>query len=204
MLEWRQKYSFFGLLLYLASAVFLINLIQSNPEPEAWNAFFWICLLFISVNAVAKSFLQENRKRDLYYYTILDPKEVIISKIIYNILLMLLMSVIAYILFSLFLGSPAKDTGKFLLVVLLGGMSLSTLFTLLAAIAGKAGGNAALIAILGFPLIVPQLMLLSDLSLPLFETMQVSGWWSLFAVLIALNIMLLILSYILFPFLWRD
>ena len=56
LLEWRQKYSLYGLLLYLVSAVFTINMLQEKPEAETWSSLFWIILLFMSVNAVAKSF----------------------------------------------------------------------------------------------------------------------------------------------------
>ena len=82
LLEWRQKYSVYGLLLYLCSAIFAINVLQERPEPEIWNTLFWIILLFVSVNAVAKSFLQEHKNRNLYYYTVHHPKEIIISKLI--------------------------------------------------------------------------------------------------------------------------
>lgn len=204
LLEWRQQYSLYGILLYLASAVFLINLLAPIPEPETWNVLFWVILLFVSVNAVAKSFLQESKARQLYYYSIFSPQEVIISKLIYNAVLMLAMSLIAYLLFSLFLGNPAIHFGKFVLVVLVGGFSLSMLFTLLSAIAGKAGGNSALIAILGFPLVIPPLLLLSDLSKPLLSPMATEGWWELFFVLLALNMLILLLSYVLYPFLWRE
>lgn len=204
LLEWRKKYSFYGILLYLASAVFLINLLTDYPEADTWNVLFWIILLFVSVNAVAKSFLQESKARQLYYYTLLDPKKVILSKLIYNAVLMLIMSVIALALFILFLGNPALHFWKFILVVLIGGLSLSTLFTLLSAIAGKAGGNSALIAILGFPIVIPQLILLSDLSKPLLQPMLTEGWWKLFLVLLALNLLIVLLSYILYPFLWKE
>ncbi len=204
LLEWRKKYSFYGLLLYLTSAVFLINLLIDLPEGETWNVLFWIILLFVSVNAVAKSFLQESKARQLYYYTVLDPRHVILSKLLYNAVLMLIMSLIALVLFILFLGNPALHFGKFFLVVLVGGLSLSMLFTLLSAIAGKAGGNSALIAILGFPIVIPQLILLSDLSKPLLQPMLVAGWWKLFFVLLALNVLVVGLSYILYPFLWKE
>lgn len=188
----------------MASAVFLINLLVNQPDENTWNVLFWIILLFVSVNAVAKSFLQENKARQLYYYTVLNPKEVILSKLIYNGALMLIMTSIALGLFIMFLGNPAIHFAKFVLVVLVGGLSLSMLFTLLSAIAGKAGGNSALIAILGFPIVIPQLMLLSDLSKPLLQPMLTEGWWKLFFVLIALDILIVLLSYILYPFLWKE
>jgi len=204
LLEWRQKYSIYGLLLYLCSAIFAINVLQERPEPEVWNTLFWIILLFVSVNAVAKSFLQEHKNRNIYYYTVHHPKEIIISKLIYNVILMMLMSLISLMIFSALLGNPIIDFWRFLLMVLLGGLSLSLLFTLLSAIASKAGGNSALIAILGFPLVVPQLILLADLSKPLFLTLLVLGWWKFFFVLLALDLLVILLSVILFPYLWKE
>ena len=73
---------------------------------------------------------------------------------------MLLMSTISLVLFAILLGSPVDNIYLFLSIVCLGGVSLSLVFTLLAAIAAKAQQNAALMAILGFPLIIPQLFLL--------------------------------------------
>jgi heme exporter protein B len=78
------------------------------------------------------------------------------------------------------------------------------LFTLLSAIASKAGGNSALIAILGFPIVVPQIIVISDLSKPLFVTMSVNGWWSFYFILIGLDVLIIALSIILFPFLWKE
>jgi heme exporter protein B len=89
-------------------------------------------------------------------------------------------------------------------MVITGGISLSLLFTLLSAIASKAGGNSALIAILGFPIVVPQIIVISDLSKPLFVTMSVTGWWSFYFILIGLDVLIIALSIILFPFLWKD
>lgn len=204
ILEWRQKYSLYGLLLYLCSAVFAIKMLHDNPEDTTWNALFWIILLFISVNAVAKSFLQENKQRNLYYHTLIHPREIIISKLVYNVILMAGMSLVSYLLFVLLLGSPNVQLGKFMLMVMTGGISLALLFTMLAAIASKADGNSALIAILGFPLVVPQLIVIADLSKPLFVTMQVLGWWKLFFVLLFLDFLIITLSIILFPYLWKE
>jgi heme exporter protein B len=204
LLEWRQKYSIYGLILYITSAVFAIKMLQDRPEGETWNVLFWIILLFVSINAVAKSFLQESKNRNLYYYTVHHPRDIIISKLIYNVVMMLMMSFIGLFLFVLLLGDPIVYFQQFLLMVITGGISLSLLFTTLAAIAGKAGGNSALIAILGFPVVIPQIILLSDLSKPLFVTLQVTGWWQFYGALILLDFLIIVLSIILFPFIWKE
>jgi heme exporter protein B len=205
LLEMRQQHSFYGILLYVASTIFVIYLSINNPEGEVWNGLFWIIQLFVCVNAVAKSFLQESRGRMLYFYTISGAKEFVIAKLIYNIILMLIMSLLSLVLFFILLKNPLSDTLKFTGIVCLGGVSLSLVFTLLAAIAAKAQQNAALMAILGFPLIIPQLLLLVRLSKSAFGEMFRGGaLMQLSLLIVGLDIMVVALSVILFPFLWKD
>ncbi len=64
LLETRQQYTFYGILLYVASTIFVVYLSMGQPEDRVWNALFWVVQLFVCVNAVAKSFLQENLKLD--------------------------------------------------------------------------------------------------------------------------------------------
>jgi heme exporter protein B len=205
LLEMRQQHSFYGILLYVASTIFVIYLSINNPEGEVWNGLFWIIQLFVCVNAVAKSFLQESRGRMLYFYTISGAREFVIAKLIYNIILMLIMSLLSLGLFFILLKNPLADTLKFVGIVCLGGVSLSLVFTLLAAIAAKAQQNAALMAILGFPLIIPQLLLLVRLSKSAFgEMFRAGALMQLSFLIVGLDLMVIALSIILFPFLWKD
>jgi heme exporter protein B len=126
-----------------------------------------------------------------------------IAKLLFNSLLMLLMTLISLLLFLAFIGNPAEKLLPFTGLALLGGFSLSMVFTFLAAIAAKARQNAAIMAVLGFPLIVPQLMLLMKLSNAAFFAGQ-SFQWSDILLLIALDFLVGLLSVILFPFLWKD
>jgi len=203
LLEIRQQYSFYGVLLYIGATIFVLYMAIESPESNVWNGLFWVIQIFISVNAVAKSFLQESRGRMLYFYSIAGPRDFVLAKLLFNSLLMLLMSLLSLALFSLFLGNPLVKAGTFIGLVLLGGWSLSLVFTFLAAIAAKAQQNAAIMAILGFPLIIPQLILLMRLSNATFnETIPIPV--ATILLLIALDLMVILLAVILFPFLWKD
>ncbi len=205
LLETRQQHSFFGILLYVACTVFVLYLSIGQPEATVWNGLFWTNLLFIGINAVAKSFLQEGRGRLLYYYTISSPADFILSKIIYNLILMSMMCLISLMLFSFFLGTPFNSWLQFIGCTLLGGTGISLVFTFLAAVTEKANQNAALMAILGFPVIIPQLLLLIRLSKYAFgEIFRDYALWQMVLLLVALDIMIVALSLILFPFLWKD
>jgi len=203
LLEIRQQYSFYGILLYIGSTVFVLFMAIDEPESRVWNGLFWVIQLFICINAVAKSFLQESKGRMLYFYSIASPADFVLAKLLFNSLLMLVMSLLSILLFGLFLGNPVQKAGPFIGLVLLGGWSLSLVFTFLAAIAAKAQQNAAIMAVLGFPLIIPQLLLLMKLSNAAFNPALTIPAMTVL-LLIALDIMIIILAVILFPFLWKD
>ena len=203
LLEVRQQYSFYGILLYVASTIFVLYLAMGQPEEEVWNGLFWMIQLFICVNAVAKSFLQESRDRMLYFYSIAGARDFILAKLLFNSVLMVVMSLVSLLLFLL-LGNPLLHFLKFCGLVCLGGWSLSLVFTFLAAIAARAQQNAAMMAILGFPLIIPQILLLMRISNKAFAEVIQAGLWQMIILLIALDILVIALAVILFPFLWKN
>jgi heme exporter protein B len=205
LLELRQQHTFFGILLYVASTIFVLYLAMGQPEGSIYNGIFWMIQLFVCVNAVAKSFLQESKARMLYYFTVTGPVNFIISKLIYGTIVMLLMVLLSLVLFRILLGNPISNYFQFAGIACLGGLSLSLVFTLVAAIAAKAQQNAAVMAILGFPLIIPQLLLLIRLSRAAFgEVFREGALMQIVLLLVALDILVVVLSVVLFPFLWKE
>lgn len=212
LLEWRSKYAFNGVLLYVVSTVFVCyisfnqtaGLNGSSGYSVVWNVLFWIIMLFASVNAIAKSFMQESKSRLLYYYTIASPQAIIISKTIYNILLMTLISFLALLVYKLFFAKALGDPLFYFLAVLMGSISFSTVFTMISAIASKAGNNGTLMAILSFPVIIPVILVLIRLSKRAMDGIERSISYGDIGVLFAINAIVIATSLLLFPYLWRD
>jgi heme exporter protein B len=212
LLEWRSKYAFNGVLLYVVSTVFVCYIsfhltpgfIGSNGYPIVWNVLFWIIMLFASVNAIAKSFMQESKSRLLYYYTIASPQAIILSKTIYNILLMGLLSVLALLVYMLFFTNTVGDPLFYFISVLLGSISFSTIFTMISAIASKAGNNGTLMAILSFPVVIPVILVLIHMSKNAMDGLDRAANYGNIGVLCAINVIVIATSLLLFPYLWRD
>jgi len=212
LLEWRSKYAFNGVLLYVVSTVFVCYISfsltpgfsGSQGYKVVWNVLYWIIILFASVNAIAKSFIQENKGRLLYYYSIASPQAIILSKTIYNILLMSLLSVLALIVYLLFFPNTVGDPYFYFLSVLMGSISFSTVFTMISAIASKAGNNGTLMAILSFPVIIPVILLLIRISKSAMDGTARSLNYGNIGVLCAINVIVIATSLLLFPYLWRD
>lgn len=204
LIEWRQKHTLFGVLLYVGSTVFVVYMMNGQPEAKVWNALFWLTQLFVAVNSVAKSFLQESAARFRYYFTIVKPTTFLLAKMVYSAILLIAMSMVSLLLFNVLLGSPLVQTALFVLVAAIGSLSLSVIFTFLSAIAARAQQNASLMAILGFPLVTPLLMMLSKLAAVAITPVYQAGWWQLAGVLLLFDMLIVVLGIILFPFLWQE
>jgi heme exporter protein B len=203
-IEWRQKNSLFGIVLYLLSLVFLIYNLQEEPDSLVWNSLIWLCVLFISINSVAKSFMSEHKGRWMYYYTVHHPQTLIGAKLIYNTIYMAVIGAINLMLFNFFIGFPAINKPLFIGLFLLGAISFGLLFTFLSAIVSKVNNNTTLLAVLGFPLVFPLILILSDLSISLFLPVLVKGWNQFFIALLAMDALIVGLSLVLFPYLWKE
>lgn len=204
LLEFRQRYALSGIVLYVCSMIFVVYVASVRVAPPVWNILFWLIVLFASVNAVAKSFVQERSARQLYYYQLADPTAILFSKIVYNTLLLLGLSLLAFGLYSVVAGNPVKDYKLFMLVLVLGSAGFAITFTFISAIAAGANNGATLMAILSFPVILPILLTLIRLSQIALRLLQDTSYQRDILNLLAIDVIMLALAYILFPFIWKD
>jgi heme exporter protein B len=206
LLESRQKHALNSLILYLVSTVFVCKLcFRAIPDPGSWNALFWIIMLFSSINAAGKSFVQDSRARFIYLYSVASPQAVIISKVLYNILLMLLLTGIGFLVYLVLLGNnPVQNMPLFLLNAFLGSIGFSAILTTMSAIASRTSNSFTLMAVLSFPLILPLLMTLIRISKNAIDGIDSSVSYKYLFVLAGINVITAVLSYLLFPYLWKD
>jgi len=204
-LEWRNRYALNGMLLYVISTVFVCYLSFRNVvSVPVWNALFWIIMLFASLNAVGRSFIQERKGRLLYYYSIASPQAFLLAKMAYNALLMLVITFLAYAIYAWWIGDLVQDHLTFTLALVLGSTGFALILTLMSAIASKTENNMSLMAILSFPVQLPFLITLIKLSKNAVDGLDPSVSYGLITVLVMIIMIVLALSYILFPYLWRD
>jgi heme exporter protein B len=205
ILEWRSKYALNGVLLYVISTVFVCYLSFLSIDKLTWNALFWIIMLFASINAIAKSFLQESKGRHLYMYTLVSPTAIIIAKTIYNSILMMALTLIAFSFYCLvFSPHPDIDFWMYLVAAILGSLSFATIFTMVSAIASKTGNGGMLMAILSFPIVIPVLIVLIKFAKNALDGLDRSVSLDEIGLLALINVMVMTVALLLFPYLWRD
>ncbi len=203
-LDLRHGSGLGALFLYVVAGCFIIFLAFQEIPGVEWVVLFWIINLFSAINAVLRSFTNEGVRRQLYYFTLVDVNTALIAKLLYNILLVLLTLSLTGLVMSLFNGFPIVAVPEFLLVCLLGGIGISACFTLVSAIAFRARNQSTLMMVLAFPVIIPLLLPLikaSKLTLAplIWEDLRNSIY-----MLVGVDLILIALIVLLFPFAWRE
>ena len=202
--EFRQGYAIAGIFLFAATTVFIVFKSFNKFTALEWSLLLWIIVLFAGVNAIVKSFIQEGNDTNMYYYTLFDPLELIISKYIYNFFLLLILFIAITSLMFLFGGNPIKDMTLFIEGSLLGITGISAVFTLVSGIAGAGSNVSTLMSILALPLVLPILLTLiriTAVSCRLIEDTSISNDLYLLG---GMDGILIGMGILLFPIIWKS
>ena len=206
--ELRQKHALAGVAMYVLATVFVCYLSFETIETErVWGGLVWITGLFTAFNAMQKTFQQEGAGTQLYLYSLASPRSVMLSKALYNAMLVAILNLVSLAFFLLFFGDKMLadiDILQFALGMVLGSSGLGITLTFVSGLAYKSGTGVGLVAILGFPVVIPLLI-----TIVRFTTGAILGMTWLenglnLLVLIILNGSSLLLSLLLFPYLWRE
>lgn len=206
-LEFRQWVLSTSLLLFVVSACFTVYQIsfagKARFNPLVWNAIFWLIFLFSAFQALARGFQKEMDREFWYWFFLLKPEIVVLGKILFHCFLLCFTSFAAWACLSFFFRNPVQDPALFSVLIFLACLGISAALTLVSAISGRAGKNSALLPVLGFPLIIPTLILVVRLSLISIDNLDRSLAWKNILTLCALDLIMISLSMLLFPYLWR-
>lgn len=201
LLDLRRGYALAGLVAYVFMLSFAAAVaMREAVSPLSWVVTYWLIMLFITINAVAKSFLGEPATQLNYLYQLASAPAVILAKLLYNSLLMILLGLLCFGLYLLLLGNPFPDVWLMLPVVGAGALGLAAGTTLLSGLVSRANNRATLMAVLSLPVLLPQALLLIRLSHKASLNVLSSPDLGMEALIL---IVLVALSLLLFPYFWR-
>lgn len=207
-LELRRKSVIAGIGLYLFSLVFIcyitFSLRHNAINAATWSALFWLTMLFSIVNSIAKSFIGEKKGLSIYYYSVASPQAIILSKILYNALLAVILSLAGYLLFAVFIGNPIQDGALFITTLVLSGIGFSSSLSLISGIASKANNSNILMAVLSFPVVLSILLMAIRITKNALDGIDRAASYDELLNLLAINCIATALAYLLFPYIWRS
>ncbi len=177
---------------------------MNHLSLPVWNAMFWLMILFNTMNTISKGFLQESEGKLLYYHSICKAEDMILSKIIFNSLISLVLLLFFSMGYSLVLGFHVQLPLQYLLVAVLFTIGLSSVFTMVSAIAASSGNNHLLIPVLGLPLMIPLLLITTKAAKKAMDGIESNAIYYDLAALALMDAMVIYLALILYKFLWKS
>jgi len=204
LLEFRQKFAIGGILLFLFSSVFVVDKVFVNIQVFTWNAIFWILFLFIAINSLLKSYSMFEQNRFMYYFSLYNPIELAIAKIIYNSSLLFLLGLLLFATLSVLTVQPVRAFDTFFSGLLLASIGIGSSVSFISLISSKGQNSHILITILSMPVLLPTLLIMVKITAVSVGIIEDSSLRTDFLILLGIDMLSVGLSLILFPYLWRN
>jgi heme exporter protein B len=208
--EWRSRHGVLTALLFGVMTVIALGLATSTSSgqlsADVQSGLLWVALLFTGITALARGFLIEEEQSTADSLRLAAaPTAVYFGKLGFHLTLLTVLGIVIIPLFILLLGVKPANWGLFLLILLLGGLCLTVGITTCGALVAKANSRGTLLAVIAFPILIPQIALaVTGTKAALIGGIELSYAWSSIGGLLAYLIALTALSPLIFRFIWRE
>jgi heme exporter protein B len=206
--EFRNKYSINSLLLFvlITTTIILFSVGLEDIDNSILAGLMWIVVFFAATSGLSRSFVSEEERGTILSLKLMTTGEnIYLGKLFYNILLMLFLIIFIVIVYLFFMSNfVIRNYIILLTTILLGGIGLASSLTIIAAIISKAGNKGTLYPVLSFPILLPLLVIVIELTKSAQEGVAFVAVYSQFLLMISYSGIMITVSYLLFDFIWRD
>ncbi|MFA3783345.1 heme exporter protein CcmB [Melioribacteraceae bacterium 4301-Me] len=206
--ELRTRYAINALAMFIlvTISVILFSIGSEKISEYLTGGLLWVVIFFSAMSGLARAFVsEEERGTTMTLQLIAAPSTIFSGKLIFNLILVFLMNVVITILFFLFFPSFAiKNFLLFLIAFFLGNIGIAVSSTIIAAIISKASSKGTLYPVLSFPILLPLILTLLELTKFSMDGNSIPSSLVEIAVLICYDVIMLTASYLLFDFIWKE
>lgn len=203
-LEFRSLYAIGSILLYVVTTVFIVYKAFNTLDPLTWNSMFWVLFLFAAMNATLRSFSKMSGENSFFNYTYLNPTEFIISKILFNMIFLILIAVLTFSVMTVFFAHPVKDFRLFVSGVAMASLGVSILCSFSSAASTQGASNATVMSVLSLPLTIPILLIALKISMQSMRLITDSSISSDYMIMGGIIVLMFSVTLLLFPYLWKS
>lgn len=206
--EIRTRYAINALAMFILVTISVIMFsIGSEKISEYLNGgLLWIVVFFSAMSGLSRVFVsEEERGTTMTLHLIASPATVFTGKLIFNIVLVFLMNFVITILFLiLFESFVIRNFLLFVISFTLGNFGIAISSTIIAAIISKASSKGTLYPVLSFPILLPLILILLELTKFSIDGNSVLSSTTEILVLFCYDVIMLTASYLLFDFIWKE
>lgn len=206
--EFRTRYAINALLMFVVTtlSIILFSVGTESPTPDVLSGTLWIVIFFSAMSGLSRTFVaEEERGTSMTLRLLVNSSSVYIGKLLYNFILILVLSLIIAASYLLLLKEfSVKSYDIFWITIFLGSAGLASASTILAAIIAKANTKGTLFPVLAFPILLPLLMTCINATKLAAEGAFMTESVKEFQILISFTVVMVATSFIVFDFVWKD
>lgn len=206
--ELRTRYAINALAMFILVTISVILFSIGNEKISEYltGGLLWVVIFFSAMSGLSRAFVsEEERGTTLTLQLIAAPSTVFSGKLLFNVLLVFLMNiVITFLFFILFESFVIKNFLLFTFAFILGNFGIAISSTIIAAIISKASSKGTLYPVLSFPILLPLILTLLELTKFAMDGETLESSFVEIAVLVCYDVIMLTASYLLFDFIWKD
>lgn len=206
--ELRTRYAINSLVMFIVVTISVILFSIGNEKISDFLAggLFWVVIFFSAMSGLSRAFVsEEERGTTLTLQLIASPITIFSGKLLFNLILVFAMNIVIALLYSaLFDAFVIKNLSLFLYAFILGNIGIAIASTLIASIIAKASSKGTLYPVLSFPILLPLMLTLIDLTKQAMDTTTFSSSYVELAILGCYDVVMIAASFILFDFIWKD
>lgn len=206
--EFRTRYAISAILLFVLTTITMIVFATSGDvlSAEVAAGVLWIVMFFGAMMGLSKSFVsEEERGTSLYLKLVAGSSAIYFGKLVFNIILCISLNIVAVLLFFIFIGNiTITSTAIFSVSILMGSISIAASTTIISALIAKANSKNALFPVLSFPIILPVIILGIQTTVQSFTGADFDEAIKDFQLLFSYSGLMVLVSYFLFDFVWKE
>jgi heme exporter protein B len=206
--ELRTRYAINALAMFILVTISVIMFSIGSEKISEYltGGLLWVVIFFSAMSGLARAFVsEEERGTTMTLQLIASPSTVFTGKLFFNLVLVFLMNfAITFLFIILFPSFTIKNFGLFAIIFLLGNIGIAVSSTIIAAIISKASSKSTLYPVLSFPVLLPLILTLLELTKFSIDGNSISASFVEIFVLVCYDVVMATASYLLFDFIWKE
>jgi heme exporter protein B len=206
--ELRTRYAVNALAMFILVTISVIMFSIGSEKITEYltGGLLWVVIFFSAMSGLSRAFVsEEERGTTMTLQLIASPSTVFSGKLLFNILLVFLMNFVITILFGILFSSfVIRNIPLFAIAFLFGNIGIAVSSTIIAAIISKASSKGTLYPVLSFPILLPLILTLLELTKFAIDGNSISSSMAEILVLVCYDVVMFTASYLLFDFIWKD
>jgi len=206
--ELRTRYAVNALAMFILVTISVIMFSLSGEKINEYltGGLLWVVIFFSAMSGLSRAFVsEEERGTTMTLHLIASPSTIFFGKLIFNLVLIFIMNfAITFLFLLLFESFIIKNVLLFCFVFVLGNAGIAISSTIIAAIISKASSKGTLYPVLSFPILLPLILVLLELTKFAMDGNSIGSSWVEISILICYDAIMLTASYLLFDFIWKE